>query len=243
MPVVSDFTALLSGDYWTGIERTATPVFITYSFPTDAPASHAGVRGIDYSSFQAFSASQKAQAVAALQQWASASGIIALEVPPGEGQINFALYDFPGASGPGSGGMAFNPFGNWNYLTAPGFTEAYFIDDTGNGVTDVSGDVFINKSNLTGPNFDIPAGLLLHEIGHALGLKHVNANFPGDTSQIVYSGLVLHDEILSPALDDTSNTVMSYNGAAPSTLGTLDIDAIQHIYGTNAPGWLSSRLV
>ena len=134
----------------------------------------------------------------------------------------------------GSGGMAFNPFGNWNYIsTAPGFTEAYFIDDTGSGVTDVSGDVFINKSSLTGPNFDIPAGLLLHEIGHALGLKHVNETFPGDTSQIVYSGLVLHDETLSPALDDTSNTVMSYNGAAPSTLGTLDIDAIQHIYGTS----------
>lgn len=234
MPIVTNFTALLSGNYWSGIERTSTPVFVTYSFPTTAPASHANVDGIDYSSFQAFSETQKAAAVAALQQWASASGLVVLEVPPGQGQINFALYDFPGAVGLGSGGMAFNPFGNWNYLTLLSATQAAFIDDQGNGVLDFSGDVFINKSLLTGPDFEIPTGLLLHEIGHALGLKHVNATFPGDTSQIVFGGTVLHDETLDVLFDTTSNTVMSYNGLEPLSLGALDVDAIQHIYGTNA---------
>jgi hypothetical protein len=38
MPVVSDYTALLSGDYWNGVEVTGTPVIVTFSFPTFAPA-------------------------------------------------------------------------------------------------------------------------------------------------------------------------------------------------------------
>ncbi len=233
MPVVSDFSALLSGDYWTGIERTNTPVFVTYSFPTSAPASHAAVAGIDFSSFQAFSAAQQAAAVAALQQWATASGITILEVPPGQGQINFALYNFPGASGPGSGGMAFNPFGDWNYTTFTGQpNQVVFFSDAGDGVTDASGDVFINSAALVGGV--IPTGLLLHEIGHALGLKHVNPTFVGDTSHIVFSGTVTHDQTLTAALDTSAQTVLSYNGAAPLVLGALDIQAIQHIYGTNA---------
>jgi len=36
MPTVSDYTALLSGDYWNGIEVTGKPVIVTYSFPTSA---------------------------------------------------------------------------------------------------------------------------------------------------------------------------------------------------------------
>ena len=30
MPVVTDYTALLSGDYWNGIEVTGKPVVVTY---------------------------------------------------------------------------------------------------------------------------------------------------------------------------------------------------------------------
>jgi Ca2+-binding RTX toxin-like protein len=67
---------------------------------------------------------------------------------------------------------------------------------------------------------------MLHEIGHALGLKH-----PLDT---VFSGTVTHDQTLDASLDNTANTVMCYTGAAPTALGAYDIAAIQHIYGTNA---------
>ena len=45
MPVVSDYTALLSGSYWNGIEVTGKPVIVTFSFPTSLPAYDASVRG------------------------------------------------------------------------------------------------------------------------------------------------------------------------------------------------------
>src|SRR5205814_1129281 len=97
MPVVSDYTALLSGDYWNGIEVTGSPVIVTYSFPTSAPAYDATVAGFGaatVSSFQAFDAAEQAQAQAALGEWAAASGAIFLQVAPGEGDINFQLVDF-----------------------------------------------------------------------------------------------------------------------------------------------------
>ena len=38
MPVVNDYTALLFGSTWNGIEVTGKPVFVTFSFPTAIPS-------------------------------------------------------------------------------------------------------------------------------------------------------------------------------------------------------------
>ena len=62
-------------------------------------------------------------------------------------------------------------------------------------------------------------------------MRHPGATQPDN---VTYSGTTLHDSTLDPSLDDTTQTVMSYTGAAPVTLGTLDVEAIQHIYGANA---------
>lgn len=60
----------------------------------------------------------------------------------------------------------------------------------------------------------------LHEIGHALGLKH-----PFDTT----AG---HTETLSAAADKGSNTVMSYDQTTRAAqLGPLDVAAAQYLYG------------
>ena len=71
----------------------------------------------------------------------------------------------------------------------------------------------------------------IHEIGHALGLKH-----PFSTSS--YSGSLLY-----PSFDSRSFTIMSYSAVAgddttrfsyePTTPMVLDIAAIQHLYGAN----------
>ncbi len=115
-PVATDYTTLLTGSYWGGAEVTNKPVFVTYSFDAVAPPSDANnLSPSAYATFQAFTAAQQAQAVAALTEWSSAStvagggsGIIFLQVAPGKGDINFAAYDFssaPNASGAGGEGF------------------------------------------------------------------------------------------------------------------------------------------
>ncbi|HSH94451.1 MAG TPA: hypothetical protein VK968_09920, partial [Roseimicrobium sp.] len=98
MPVVDDYTAILSGSSWTGNDySTGKPVFLTFSFDT-APASYLADEGnhsqafID--SFRAYNSSEKAAARAALAVWADASGVTFLEVAAGKGDIRFGSYDF-----------------------------------------------------------------------------------------------------------------------------------------------------
>jgi hypothetical protein len=138
MPVVTDFTALLGGNYWNGIEAAGQPVIVTYSFPTTAPGYDVTVSGFTSStiaSFQPFTAAEQAQATAALNEWAAASGLIFVQVAPGQGDINFQNVDLSTLSSPSSaGGEAFYPFGDWTYWSYPSFSS----DLT------ASGDVFMN---------------------------------------------------------------------------------------------------
>ncbi len=96
------------------------------------------------------------------------------------------------------------------------------------------GATFLTSNNanlLTGADIVMDAGqvggfipgqqafmILLHEIGHALGLKH-----PFESSPTLDSGL-----------DDNEFTVMSYTGDADiKTPQILDIAAVQYLYGSN----------
>jgi serralysin len=89
----------------------------------------------------------------------------------------------------------------------------------------LGGDVHLNlyyDNTSTNNGFQQLAGShgymsLIHEIGHTLGLKHT---FEGPN-------------VLEPALDNTANTVMTYNftGSSAGTLMPLDIAALQSLYG------------
>ena len=203
MSVVSDYTALLSGWTWNGSSKFNTPVIVSYSFETSAASYLANETGFSaqlIGSFSQFNENDKALARNALQQWSAVSGVRFVEAAAGTGDIRFSKLDFSLAWwASGYAGFAYNPV---RTMTASGASE-----------NPIGGDVFVNTRY---PDY---LGLLLHEIGHALGLKHP---FDGSTT-------------LSPSLDNQSNTVMSYTGAPASTLGWLDIQAIQRLYGTTNP--------
>jgi serralysin len=111
------------------------------------------------------------------------------------------------------------------------------------------GAVHLQPANNNNPDNAYTAGpgsygysTLIHEIGHALGLKHpgnYNATANQDSGQSPENAGEV--PFLDSARDNIVNTIMSYNGDAqqdkgfpdPSTLMALDIAALQFLYSVN----------
>lgn len=202
MRTVSDFSALLSGHSWTD-GTPGTPVFVTYSFPTQEPGYQRSEFG--YSRFEALSKTEQRLAERALEAWENVSGIHFLKVSPGKGDINFSAYDF-------------------NRLGLDGISALTQVP--GQRGQEYSGDIFIDSTE------NISFGVFLHEVGHAIGLKHpFEANY-------------LNDKILASQFDNSNYTVMSYNHVGAVTgPARLDIQAASYLYGaarldgTKAASW------
>jgi len=200
MTVVSDYTAILSDSISAAPGKAA---FYTYSFDSAPPSYLSGQYSAgQLATFQPLSEAQKSIARQAIGLWAAASGVTFFEVTSGPGDINFGIYDMAALGESGFAGFA--------YL---GTTDRYGIDS----------DVFLSASGASSLH------VVLHEVGHALGLKHP---FEGSVT-------------LASSLDNWSHTVMSYTADSTGgvTLGSFDVQAIQYLYGaasndgTEVPSW------
>lgn len=178
--------------------QPGTPVEITYSFLEQAPTDGAyGWGGVF--DFQPLAQSERTAVESALQEFSKAAGVSFRYVEQ-DGLLRYGTYS--GRDGLWMAGDGEALFNGWH---------------SGRGA-----DVWLNHESEKIAGLDSGFGrfLLLHETGHALGLKHPGA----------YSGF---DEgpFLPADLDNVSNTVLSYNGGIRQDLGSLDIQALQYLYG------------
>ncbi len=225
MAVVRDFTALTGSNQgsWLYVQGAAGyasgPLLLTFSFPTAAPEAAAIKLGASAAAtFAPFTESEKTAARAALQQWADASGLQFLEVAGERGDLRFSWYDFNTTPEFSSfGGIGFSPYTSFAIATSgrvSPVSEEYWFKQ--NVPYDIGGDTYYNLNNRArAADPSAFTKLLLHEIGHAIGLKHPHEG----------------DPVLAVDADTVANTVMSYSAGRTDRLGPLDIAAVQALYG------------
>jgi trimeric autotransporter adhesin len=215
--------ALVGGSKWGGGAGTGATIY--YSFPISSnPLYWSAVYynindplSETYSGFKAFNVAQQAAASSALQSWANVANINIIkiaETASAVGDIRFAFTSNPNAMAPDNYAYAYTPTAN-----AP-----------------FGGDIWLNPTPpvITGSNFALGANgyeTLIHEIGHALGLKHSFAEFAGDLA------LPADKEYFKYSVMSYSDTATTFDngfsGYYPTGPMLLDIQAIQYLYGAN----------
>lgn len=216
----SDAAAQLTrtGASWLGGQPLGSGVTVSFAFRSNAPTT----MPTDTNNFSQFSAAQIAATLLALQAWSDVANIRFTRVDDGTGYSNNAT-------------MLFS-----NYASGQDGAAAFAYMAGSSAVGSASGDVWVNNSlsyNVSPIQLGYGQHVLLHEIGHAIGLSHPAAYNASDGETITYSQNATYYE------DSRQYSVMSYfsesnTGAsffrAYSSAPLLDdIAAIQRLYGAN----------
>ncbi|MBL8545757.1 MAG: M10 family metallopeptidase, partial [Hyphomonadaceae bacterium] len=208
----------LNREGWSWSATLGTPVTITYAFrQTGTPPSDAGVSG-----FQQFNAIQIATAEQLLARWAEVANISFVRV--GAGYSNEATILFG------------------NFLNGPAQFSAFAFLPTPEGrESDLeNGDIWVNGSrnyDADPVSFPLGAQILLHEIGHTLGLLHPSVYDGGAQSGVTYDADAdfWQDtrQFTVQSYFNESFTGGSYGQYYVTTPQMFDIAAAQYLYGPN----------
>ncbi len=174
-----------------------------YSFPSTPPAYLTGESGDYLTGWEAFSAAEK---TAVQNSFSYISSLLNLDFKPSSQDDALNTLSFANNSQTGSAGYALHP-------SDTSLGSDVFLDNTPE-----------NRATLDGT---YAALTLIHEIGHALGLKHPFSapDSTGDSATPPY---------LTGAEDNTRWTVMSYTSNEAQfafRYSELDIAALQYLYG------------
>lgn len=219
-------TNALLGDTQWAIQLGNQPLVLTYSF-----AWNSGTAAFDsnYSTLNeptqgfALTPPQQSAVRTALKTWANVANIQFIEVAESAtsvGDLRFA----------------------WTHKTHSTTTTAWAYHPDHWWAS--GGDIWFSSSsmsNATNPAQWLPGGaafsILLHEIGHSLGLKHpfegpTLLDTEDDSEQYTVMSYTGHPNGVAGKIDDISHQ-FHYQWLQPETPMELDIAAIQHLYGAN----------
>jgi hypothetical protein len=206
--------AIIQGVKWGG--GWGAGVSLTYSFPSAGGGYHAYPYGFygghgEFGDWSVLSASERTAVRSALAEWSAVANISFTEVVDNAttvGDLRFAATTVGGAA---ENAHAYYPW------TDPSAGDVWFNSD----------DWHVPDAPLNQGTYDYKS--IMHEIGHALGLKHT---FDGT-------------RVMPAAYDSYSYTIMSYSASTatpgsnyanfyPTTPMYYDLVAIQELYGERA---------